>query len=142
MEFNYNATEVSLNNDSDLDMSEDGDNIEAKLITNNLGIKNQYLLGRIAAFPCIDINGEYLVSINENGKGILNTIKYNTKIGTKLGKNTKKLPTGNDSSLNPIQFAEVKKFKISNETIDSAMAVFTIEIQQDHDIFIVGQISG
>jgi len=102
MEFNYNATEVSLNNDSDLDMSEDGDNIEAKLITNNLGIKNQYLLGRIAAFPCIDINGEYLVSINENGKGILNTIKYNTKIGTKLGKNTKKLPTGNDSSLNPI----------------------------------------
>jgi len=35
------------------------------------------LLGKIASYPTVDIIGENLVSISENGRGILNHIRFN-----------------------------------------------------------------
>lgn len=42
-------------------------------------------MGKVAPFSTIDISGEHMVSVSENGKGFLNILKYNrTKVGNNV----------------------------------------------------------
>lgn len=40
---------------------------------------NPYLMGKIVPFPIIDLQEQYLVSVSENGRGMLHTIKHNSR---------------------------------------------------------------
>ena len=69
-------------------------------------LSNPYLMGKIAKFPIIDLKGEYLVSINENGRGMLHQIKYQSykKITNLLLNNQRSSRINLDSDINPISF--------------------------------------
>ena len=41
--------------------------------------KNQWVLGKLASFPAIDIKNEFVLSVSENGKGFVHTLKYNNR---------------------------------------------------------------
>ena len=104
---------------------------------------NKYLLGKIAMYPTIDISGEFMVSVSENGKGFLNEIKYISNKNNKGGYLNVQEFNNNDAGVhNPISFEEIKKFKISEDVYDSTNPVIMVQIQYDHDIFIVGQMRG
>jgi len=42
--------------------------------------KNQWIFGKIASFPCIDLKDGYLLSISQCGSGMMHTIKYDKEI--------------------------------------------------------------
>ena len=81
-------------------------------------------------YPTIDISGEFMVSVSENGKGFLNSIKFiqhKSKKGNYL--NVKEY-NNNDPGMpnSPISFEEIKKFKISEDLYDSSNPVIMVQI--------------
>lgn len=105
---------------------------------------NPYLMGKISKFPIIDLKSEYLVSVNENGRGMLHQIKYQSykKISNLFLANQRSSRINLDSDINPISFQEVAKFKVSENPLDSTQSVFTIHICVEHDIFLTAQTIG
>lgn len=101
--------------------------------------KNQWVLGKIAGFPAIDIQNEFILSVSENGKGFVNTIRFNNRNVNDLsgrrkksaGHQTVSTPSVRNSnrrslgSSNLIDFEEVGKFIVGDKKIkDLANAVF------------------
>ena len=78
---------------------------------------NPYLMGKIVPYPIIDLQEQYLVSVSENGRGMLHTIKHNSrqihKVSTKLQKKRTMKSKHIDYDSNPINFEEIAKFKVS-----------------------------
>lgn len=100
--------------------------------------KNQWVLGKIASFPAIDIQNEFVLSVSENGKGFVNTLRFNSRNLNDLSGRRKKSagPTVSTPSIrqsgrksfgstNLIDFEEVGKFTVGDKKIkDMANAVF------------------
>jgi hypothetical protein len=93
------------------------------------------LLGRVAPYSTIDINQGHIVSVSENGKGVLNHIKY---VKTK----NLNLQTYNQSNSSmpvyPINFEEISKISVSNDIDSNKNPVTIVQIVTDYDIIIIG----
>lgn len=84
---------------------------------------SKYLLGKVAAHSTIDINSGYMVSISENGKGVLNTIKYNN---SKKHVNLQAFNCSGDLQNTPITFEEVGRIKMQETPIERDNAVVMV----------------
>lgn len=100
---------------------------------------SKYLLGKVAAHSTININAGYMVSISENGKGVLNTIRFNAR---QKRVTAQAFTSSGDLQHSPITFEEVGKIKMQETPIERDNAVVMVQIVEEYEIFITGQMRG
>lgn len=128
----------------------------SKMLQKTKKRRDPRLLGTIAPYPQMDIQEEYMVSVSENGSGVLNKIVYNeppqqhtsasfsnrvSQRSSYIGRNRSMKsspPRVMVRNSNRVDFDELNRFSINDEDHDSGDLCFSIEICLEHEVFIIG----
>jgi len=130
---------------SSIDSAPSGQASNKKVAIVPIKTVSKYLLGRISTYPTVDLCEGYLVSLSENGKGMLFSLKRNVE-KKQAWRNKQEFKMKdldlNPITQNPVSFEELHKFKVSEAPLEHSNPVFMVQIELDHGIIVAGQLKG